>query len=171
MLNQMTKYINKNNIYYFIGTIVTLVIFDLLSKYYIFEYLKQLPNNQLEILPIFNLVMVWNRGVSFGMLNNLPYAPVILTLLALFIVGFLINWLINAESKSSAIALTLIIAGAFGNIIDRIINGAVADFLDFHIGYYHWPAFNLADSLISVGAIALILEEIILQIKKWQKKS
>ena len=101
--------------------------------------------------------MVWNRGVSFGMLNSIPNAPLVLSVLALCIVGFLFSWFLKTESKYIAVALSLVIAGAFGNIIDRMINGAVADFLDFHVSGYHWPAFNLADIYITIGIIMLII--------------
>ena len=147
-----------------------MVILDLASKYLVFNYLTSTATRQVEILPIFNFVMVWNRGISFGMLNNIPNAPLVLTIIAFLIVLFLLRWLLTTESKYIAISLTFIISGAFGNIIDRVINGAVADFLDFHIAGYHWPAFNLADSFVTIGAILLIFEDLFFKIYKCYKK-
>jgi signal peptidase II len=164
------KYITKDNVGYYIASIIIMVALDLATKYWVFSYLANVPMRQVEVLPIFNLVVVWNRGISFGMFNSIPNAAIILTIVALCIVVFLCGWLAKANSKYIAIALTFVISGAFGNIIDRIINGAVADFLDFHIGLYHWPAFNLADSFVTVGAILLIFEELFLKIYKWYKK-
>ena len=119
------------------------------------------PPRVIDVTPFFNLVLVWNRGISFGMFSNDSMAGVwILAILALIIVGFLINWLRKAESKRAAIALGLIIGGAVGNVIDRAVHSAVLDFLDFYAGSFRWPAFNAADSFITVGAIILIVDSL-----------
>ena len=111
-----------------------------------------------EVTPFFNLVLVWNRGVSFGMLGGLAeYGPWLLSGLALAIVAFLLTWLRRASDPLVAGALGLVIGGALGNVIDRVRFGAVVDFLDFHYAGYHWPAFNVADSAICVGAGLLLL--------------
>jgi signal peptidase II len=81
----------------------------------------------------------------------------LLSLLAVAIVGGLVFWLRRADRPLLAVALGLVIGGALGNVIDRLRLGAVADFLDFHLAGYHWPAFNLADSAITVGVIALVV--------------
>ena len=112
----------------------------------------------INVTPFFNVVLVWNRGISFGMFSNESMAGVwILSFLALIIVGFLFNWLRKAESKRVAISLGLIIGGALGNVIDRAVHSAILDFLDFYMGSVRWPAFNAADSFITVGAILLIV--------------
>ena len=101
------------------------------------------PPRVIEVTPFFNVVLVWNRGISFGMFSNESMAGVwILSLLALIIVGFLTNWLRKAGSKRVAISLGLIIGGALGNVIDRAVHTAVLDFLDFYLGSFRWPAFN-----------------------------
>ncbi len=115
-----------------------------------------------EVTSFFNLVLVWNRGVSFGMFSNHPeWMPIILTLIALAITAVLFVWLWKAETRLSAIALGLVIGGAIGNIIDRLLYGAVVDFLDFHLGGMHWPAFNVADAAIFIGVVLLLIETII----------
>lgn len=83
-----------------------------------------------------------------------------MSLLAIAIVIFLIMWLRKSETKRVAIGLGLIIGGAIGNIIDRGLHGAVVDFLDFHINSYHWPAFNIADSCITIGAMILVFDSL-----------
>ena len=119
------------------------------------------PPRVIDVTPFFNLVLVWNRGISFGMFSNDSMVGVwILSILALIIVGFLTNWLRKAESKRVAISLGLIIGGALGNVIDRVVHSAVLDFLDFYAGFFRWPAFNAADSFITVGAILLILDSL-----------
>ena len=119
------------------------------------------PPRVIDVTPFFNLVLVWNRGVSFGMFSNDSMVGVwILSLLALVIVGFLTNWLRKAESRRVAISLGLVIGGALGNVIDRAVHAAVLDFLDFYVGSFRWPAFNAADSFITVGAILLIADSL-----------
>jgi signal peptidase II len=125
------------------------------------------PPQVIEIFPFFNLVMGWNYGVSFGMLNSAPeistwLLPCVVTVI---ITGLLI-WLFRIESLRQAIGLGFIIGGAIGNLIDRLHFGAVADFLDFHIWGYHWPAFNIADSAITIGALTLVLDTLNTREKK-----
>ncbi|MBL6621572.1 MAG: signal peptidase II [Rickettsiales bacterium] len=136
-----------------------LTIIDLYSKVAIFNYLDNLEYPFIRISNFLNIVKVYNTGISFGMFNDLAYGKYILIIIALIISIFLIMWLYKTNDKLIIFALSLIIAGAFGNIIDRAINGAVADFIDVHLGAYHWPAFNFADSYITIGAILLIYDE------------
>lgn len=112
-----------------------------------------------EILPVLNLVLLHNRGVSFGMLSELvPWWA--LTVLALTIVILLSVWLWKTERRIVCAALGLMIGGAIGNIVDRLRHGGVTDFLDFHIAGYHWPAFNFADITVVCGAALLLLDNI-----------
>ena len=111
----------------------------------------------LAVTPFFNLVMVWNQGISFGMFSN-QRAPLLLTALALVVVAILLRWLARAEHTITAIGIGLVVGGALGNVIDRLRFEAVADFFDFHAFSYHWPAFNLADSAIFVGVVVLCIE-------------
>ena len=110
-----------------------------------------------EVLPVFNLVLVRNHGASFGMLSGIaPWWALIL--LALAIVAGLSVWLWQSQSRLVNVALGLVIGGALGNIIDRMRFRAVTDFLDFHLGAYHWPAFNLADVAVVCGVALLVLD-------------
>lgn len=110
----------------------------------------------------FNLVKVWNTGVSFSMFNSYgKLGTVMLCLVALVVSGALVYWMFHEQSKGKIICLGLIVGGALGNVADRFRFGAVMDFLDFYIGSYHWPAFNLADSFICVGALCLVYAELI----------
>lgn len=155
-----------------LGLLIALgiIIFDQISKYYILNYVL----NQYGIIPYtdyFNLVKAWNTGVSFSMFNNHgnmgKYA---LCAVAIAIVLFLINWLKTESDKYMQIALGFIIGGAVGNVIDRIRLGAVFDFLDFYWGDYHWPAFNVADSFICIGAAMIIVHGLYNWILKGVKK-
>ncbi len=118
------------------------------------------PPRVIPVLPFFNLVLVWNRGVSFGMFGDGSAGPWLLVLLAVGIVAALLWWLRKAEGLLSVASLGLIIGGAVGNVIDRLVHGAVVDFLDFHAAGWHWPAFNVADSAITVGVVLLLAESL-----------
>lgn len=112
-----------------------------------------------EVTPFLNLVLVWNRGVSFGMLAGAGRAaPWVLVALAAAIGAFVAAWLWRERRALPRLALWLVLAGAVGNIVDRLRFGAVVDFLDFHLRGLHWPAFNVADSAIVVGAALLLLD-------------
>ncbi|GAB4241539.1 MAG: signal peptidase II [Methyloligellaceae bacterium] len=108
-----------------------------------------------EILPVFDLVLVRNSGVSFGLLGSVPWPA--LAFIGLIIVAILAAWLWRVQTRLLAGALGLVIGGALGNVLDRARSGAVTDFLDFHLAGYHWPAFNLADIAVVAGTGLLLL--------------
>ncbi|RZI94825.1 MAG: signal peptidase II [Rubrivivax sp.] len=115
----------------------------------------------IEVLPFLDLVLVHNRGVTFGLLaSDHPAGRWLLILLTGTITVALLVWLRRAQSRTQAAALGLIIGGALGNLVDRLRHGAVTDFLDFHAQGYHWPAFNLADSGIVLGVALLLIAEL-----------
>lgn len=137
---------------------IVIIVFDQITKW-IALFGLNLGENPITVTSFFNLVLVWNRGVSFGMFNNAgAYGPLILSGIAIAVVLGLLYWLRQAENKLTVMALGLVIGGALGNVIDRFRFGAVVDFLDFHIAGYHWPAFNVADAAICIGAVLLLLD-------------
>lgn len=141
-------------------TALIVLILDQASKWYMLIAVMQ-PPRVIPVLPFFNLVSGWNRGVSFGMFaSDSPYSGWILSALAIAIVIFLINWLRKSSRWHESVAIGLIIGGALGNVVDRGVHGAVFDFLDVFVGRYHWPAFNIADSGIAVGAVILVLDSV-----------
>ena len=131
---------------------------DQASKWWLMGVLER-AGGPIELLPFFNLVMVWNPGVSFGMFQSgNAWAPWILSALALVIVFVLVRWLGKAETRFIAAGLGFVIGGALGNVIDRMVWGKVADFFDVYIDTWHWPAFNIADAAIVIGAAILLLD-------------
>jgi len=137
-----------------------IVILDQVSKWWITDVVMQ-PPQSIPVLPFFNLVLTYNLGVSFGMFAAGSEAGKwMLVGVAAVITAFLLHWLYRATSGLNIMALGLIIGGAIGNVIDRIVIGGVVDFLDFHAYGYHWPAFNVADTSIFVGAALLIAESL-----------
>jgi signal peptidase II len=135
------------------------LVLDQLSKWAMIGLLAGRPDS-IEVVPFFNLVMVWNHGVSFGLFNTGLSRPWIFIATALAMVAALAVWLVRVSRQWIAVPLGLIIGGALGNVLDRLRFGAVADFLDFHLGAAHWPAFNVADSAITVGVGLLLLDSL-----------
>ncbi len=121
-----------------------------------------LSQGPVEVTPFFDLVMAWNRGVSFGLLqHDSPTLPWVLSALSAAIVTGLVVWLSRVRRRPLAVALGLVIGGALSNVADRLRFGAVADFFDVHLASYHWPAFNFADSSIVVGGGILLLDALL----------
>ncbi len=115
---------------------------------------------RIEVFPFFNLVEVWNSGISFGMLRELAYGQWVLSGVSLVITVIFLILLWREQKYVSAAAYSLIIGVAIGNVLDRIRFGAVADYLDFHLYDYHWPAFNLTDVAIVSGICLLIAQQL-----------
>lgn len=143
---------------------------DQATKWWIVEVVMQ-PPRVIEVLPVFNLVLGWNRGVSFGLFSgDSPILVWVLVALALAIVAVLVAWLRRAEGWWMVAAIGIVIGGALGNVVDRLRFGAVADFLDFHLGGYHWPVFNVADTGITVGAAVLVIDSLLADRKRHKNK-
>ncbi|MGF7173446.1 signal peptidase II [Azospirillum doebereinerae] len=141
---------------------VAVVVLDQLSKWWILDVVMQPIPHVVEVTPFFNLVLVWNYGVSFGTFaSGASYMPFVLSGIAAVITVSLIFWLRQAERRLVALAIGFIIGGAIGNVVDRLRFGAVADFLDFHIDSWHFWAFNVADSGISVGVALLLIDSLV----------
>lgn len=140
------------------GLAAAVVILDQLAKWWA---LAALPFRQpVELLPFFNLTLVFNRGAAFSFLAGAGgWQRLLFIGLALAIAAVLATWLARSAWRRRPLAATLalILGGAIGNVIDRVRFGHVVDFLDFHLAGWHWPAFNIADAAITVGAIGLLI--------------
>ena len=126
-----------------------IIALDQVSKVWLVDYMN--THGQQAVTSFFNLVMVWNRGISFGMFAEKD-ARLFLIGMKLVISVLLLIWLARGQEKMLWLPLGMIIGGALGNVIDRVRWGAVADFFDFHLAGKHWHAFNVADSAIVIGA-------------------
>jgi len=145
------------------GALLALLVtgLDQTSKWWIVTSVM-VAERHIEVTSFFNIVMVWNRGITFGLFGDSPATTRwVLTGVAVIIVGILAVWMWQVSQRWVAYSLGAIIGGAVGNIIDRIYYGAVADFLDFHLFQWHWPAFNLADTAIVLGVAYLVLDAFI----------
>ncbi len=136
---------------------VVILLVDLVTKEWALA--NFLGQGRVEVTSFFNFVLVWNTGISFGLLQtDGELGRWLLIALALAIATILLFWLRWEQRTPPKLAIWLILAGALGNVGDRIRFGAVVDFLDFHAFGYHWPAFNVADSAIVVGAVILVAD-------------
>ncbi len=137
---------------------VLVVVLDQILKATMLDLLPE-SGVAVTVTGFFNLVHVFNPGVSFGLLPDI--GPFILSGFALVVSAILAVWLARSETRLLAVALGLTIGGAIGNVIDRLRFDAVFDYLDFHLLGWHWPAFNLADAAISVGVAGLLLTSLL----------
>ena len=136
---------------------LAILLVDQLGKAWLIELLG-VHGEAMELTPFFNLVMVWNRGVSFGLGGAAGLGPWPFVALSGAITVALLVWLWRAETRLLGLAIGAVVGGAIGNMIDRIRYGAVADFFDLHLAGYHWPAFNVADGAIVVGVGVIVLD-------------
>ena len=129
---------------------------DQLSKFAMTGILTAGVN--IEVAPFFNLVLVHNRGAAFSLLSNASGWQREFFISIAVIASVWVVYLLRRHPRQTlfCLALSLILGGAIGNVIDRVLYGAVIDFLDFHAAGYHWPAFNVADSAITCGAVLLV---------------
>ena len=140
---------------------LAVVVIDQLTKLAAVSWLD--PASSVELLPMLDLVLAFNPGAAFSLLSTAGgWQRWLFVGLALVISVFIVHWLrsLPRDARRTPVALSLILGGAVGNVIDRVRIGAVVDFIDVHAGDWHWPAFNVADSAICIGAALLVLDSI-----------
>ena len=150
---------SKSAPYFGAGLLAAVVItaIDLASKWLIVDVVLD-PPRVIPVASFFKLALVYNRGISFGLFGNLgSWTPIILSAVAFAIIVLLTVWLRRASRVLEAAGIAMVIGGAAANLVDRLRDGAVTDFLVLLYGRFHWPAFNLADVAISLGAAGLMV--------------
>lgn len=152
--------IEKRDVIFILITAIFCCFIDLITKFIAFNFIQEK-----YMFPIFNIVKATNYGISFGLFSNSKKIIKIFILIFDIAVVLYLFTLVKTKQeyrnkKLFLLSISLIVGGAFGNMFDRIINGFVRDFLDFHIKNYHWPAFNLADSFVCIGVFCWIICEI-----------
>ena len=143
------------------------LILDQATKWCILAVVMD-PPRVVPVTSFFNLVLGRNTGVTFGFLGTAPVWSLVVVGLAM--IGFMLVWMMRADDRKTAIALGLIIGGALGNLVDRLRHGGVTDFLDFYVGTWHWPAFNVADVGIVCGVSILLLNALVSNNKRGRGK-
>jgi signal peptidase II len=143
-----------------LGVALIVILADQLTKIAIVKVFAYGESH--VVTPFFNLVLVFNRGAAFSFLAMAGgwqrWAFTLLGIVAALVICYLLKR--HGTQRMFCTALALILGGALGNVIDRLMYGHVIDFLDFHVGSWHWPAFNLADSAITIGAVLLVIDEL-----------
>tara|TARA_A100001234_G_scaffold162161_1_gene143431 strand:- start:4170 stop:4679 length:510 start_codon:yes stop_codon:yes gene_type:complete len=136
-------------------------LLDRVSKIYIINLDKKLSGSEIFSSKFINITLIWNEGIAFGLLsfdqNNLYNLLTLLIIIVIFIIG----WMTVKSHGLKKYSLIMILGGAIGNLYDRIFFKAVPDFIDFHVGDFHWFVFNFADVFITLGVFFMILLEII----------
>ena len=148
-----------NAMWRYLWIAVAIVVFDQLAKFAAADYLTR--HGEIHLTPFLNLVLVHNTGAAFGFLSSAGgWQNVFFIIVALAASAFILwmSWRLSANDKLLAVALMLVLGGALGNLLDRLIHGYVIDFIDVYYGAWHWPAFNVADSAITVGAVLLVVD-------------
>jgi signal peptidase II len=160
MSRTMSKAATGGSLAPWLGVAVIVILFDQLSKIAVAKVFAYGSSH--VVAPFFNLVLVYNRGAAFSFLAMAGgwqrWAFTALGVAAAVLICYLLKR--HGNQKMFCAALALIMGGAIGNVIDRLLYGHVIDFLDFHVGTWHWPAFNLADSAITIGAALLVFDEL-----------
>lgn len=140
---------------------VAVVMADQLSKAGALGYLTY--HVPVPLLPFLNLTLVYNTGAAFGFLSNASgWQNLFFVAVAAVAVAVVLSMLrkLKPKDRQLAVALVLVLGGALGNLIDRLVHGYVVDFIDFYIGSWHFWTFNVADSAITIGAIVLLLDSL-----------
>ena len=156
----ITRYLTKN---FYINTTIVFLIFilDRFSKIYVLKLDKVNYSTELYKSKFLNVSLIWNEGIAFGLLSFDESNFYNLVSLLIAIIILVIFFMIINNNNIKKYPLLMIFAGASGNLYDRIIYKAVPDFIDFHIGEFHWFIFNVADIFISLGVFCMILIELI----------
>ena len=154
------KKLNKN-FYLNFSIVILIFLIDRISKFYVIHKDKLNFNSEIYSSKFLNIHLIWNEGIAFGLFSfNEDYLYNVLTFL-IFIVIIFIIFMIRKSDPLRKYALLLVLGGALGNFFDRLIYKAVPDFIDFHVGNFHWFIFNVSDIFITIGIILMIIIEII----------
>ena len=154
------KFLSKN--FYISFSIVALIYFlDRLSKIYVIQLDKNNLGSDIFNSAYLNIVLIWNKGIAFGLLSfNESYLYNIISLIIAIIIIVLVIMSLKSQGFKRY-SLLMIVGGALGNLHDRIFFNAVPDFIDFHVGNFHWFIFNVSDIFITLGVISMIIFELL----------
>ena len=153
----------KIKVYKFLlNSIFVLILFciDRFSKVYVIELVEKTNVSEIYLTPFLNSYLVWNSGIAFGLFSFSNEFTYNLFTALIILINLIIIYLIVVTKDFRKYFFLLILGGSFGNLFDRLYYRSVPDFIDFHIGNFHWFIFNIADIFITVGVVCLILAEV-----------
>ena len=161
----MSNYLNNKLLINFLSIIIIFLL-DRVSKFYVISQTEEILSSNLFTSKFLNISLIWNEGIAFGLLSfEKDHFYNILTILILIVVILILFMIFKSEGLKKY-SLMMILGGALGNLYDRIFFGAVPDFIDFHVGNFHWFIFNVSDIFITLGVIFLITLELNINKKK-----
>ena len=141
--------------------ILSIFLFDRITKIYVINLDKKFIGSEIFSSKYLNITLIWNEGIAFGLLSfDQKNLYNLLTILIILIIFFILVMFLKSSGLKK-LALVMILGGALGNVFDRILYKSVPDFIDFHVGEFHWFIFNIADVFITIGVFSMILLEII----------
>ena len=141
--------------------ILSIFLFDRITKIYVINLDKKFIGSEIFSSKYLNISLIWNEGIAFGLLSlDQENLYNLLTILIILIIFFILVMVLKSSGLKK-LALVMILGGALGNVFDRILYKSVPDFIDFHVGEFHWFIFNIADVFITIGVFSMILFEII----------
>ena len=156
--------LTKVDVYKFLlNFIFVFILFciDRFSKIYVIELVEKTEVSEIYLTSLLNIYLVWNTGIAFGLFSFSNEITYHLFTALIILINLIIIYLIIVTKDFRKYFFLLILGGSFGNLFDRLYYGSVPDFVDFHIGNFHWFIFNIADIFITVGVICLILAELL----------
>ena len=153
------KNLNKNFLINLI-LVLSIFLFDRLSKLYVIYLDKKFFTSEIFSSKFLNINLIWNEGIAFGLLSLKEERFYDILTLFIALVIFIIFFILRSSEGFKKYSLLMILGGALGNIYDRIFYKAVPDFIDFHVGNFHWFIFNIADIFITIGVVLIILIEL-----------
>ena len=146
--------------------ILLIFLFDRITKIYVINLDKKFIGSEIFSSKYLNITLIWNEGIAFGLLSfDQENLYNLLTILIILIIFFILVMVLKSSGLKK-LALVMILGGALGNVFDRILYKSVPDFIDFHVGEFHWFIFNIADVFITIGVFSMILFEFIGNNKK-----
>ena len=154
------KYLEKKllfNLFF----VLLIFLLDRFSKIYVIYLNSKLAQDEIYNSKFLNISLIWNEGIAFGLLSFEKQNFYNFITLIIILIIFIIIYMIIKNTGFKRYSLVMILGGAFGNVYDRIVYKAVPDFIDFHVGNFHWFIFNVADIFITLGVIFMIILEII----------
>ena len=168
MKDIIVVFMQKKNKFFFFNLLIVITIFliDRISKIYVINLFDALNDQQIFIGPFLNLYLIWNSGIAFGLLSFDSNEIYNFITFFIVIINIIIIYIFIKIDDVRRYFFSMILGGSLGNLFDRLVYNAVPDFIDFHIGNFHWFIFNMADIFITIGVICLILDEFIFKIKR-----
>ena len=154
------------NFFINLSFILSIFLFDRITKIYVINLDKKFIGSEIFSSKYLNITLIWNEGIAFGLLSfDQENLYNLLTILIILIIFFILVMFLKSSGLKK-LALVMILGGALGNVFDRILYKSVPDFIDFHVGEFHWFIFNIADIFITIGVFSMILFEFIGNNKK-----